>query len=100
MFSKVYSIGLFGMNTYTVGVEATLDSGMSRFDIVGLPDAAVSESRARVRAATKNNVLPYPSGRITINLSPADKRKEGPVYDLPILIALLSAENYFKTDLS
>ena len=45
MFSKVYSIDLFGMNTYTVGVEATLDSGMSRFDIVGLPDAAVSESR-------------------------------------------------------
>lgn len=100
MFAKINSIGLFGMNTYTVGVEATLDNGLPRFDIVGLPDAAVSESRERVRAAAKNNGLPYPSGRITINLSPADKRKEGPVYDLPILIALLSAENYFSVDLS
>ena len=100
MFSKVNSIGLFGMNTYTVGVEATLDNGLSRFDIVGLPDAAVSESRERVRAAAKNNGIPYPGGRITINLSPADKRKEGPVYDLPILIALLAAENYLKADLS
>ena len=100
MFSKVNSVGLFGMNTYTVAVEATLDSGMPRFDIVGLPDAAVSESRERVRAAAKNNGIPYPDGRITINLSPADKRKEGPVYDLPILIALLAAENYIKDDLS
>lgn len=91
MFAKVNSIGLFGMNTYGVGVETSLESGMPRFDIVGLPDASVSESRDRVRAAMKNSKFAYPCTRITVNLSPADKRKEGPVYDLPILVSLMIA---------
>lgn len=100
MFAKVNSIGLFGMNTYSVGVEASLESGLPRFDIVGLPDAAVSESRDRVRAAMKNSHFQYPVGRITVNLSPADKKKEGPVYDLPILIALMIATGQLEADIS
>lgn len=91
MFAKVNSLGLFGMNTYPVFVEASLETGLPRCDIVGLPDAAVSESRDRVRAAMKNSGFTYPTGRITINLSPADKKKEGPLYDLPILVALMLA---------
>ncbi len=89
MFAKVNSIGMLGMNSFDVGVEATLDNGMPRFDIVGLPDTAVSESRDRVRSAMKNNQFKYPPNRITVNLTPADVKKEGPVYDLPILVALL-----------
>ena len=100
MFAKVNSIGLFGMNTYSVGVEASLENGLPRFDIVGLPDAAVSESRDRVRAAMKNSKFIYPVSRITVNLSPADKKKEGPVYDLPILIALMLASGQLQADVS
>lgn len=100
MFAKVNSIGLFGMNTYSVGVEASLENGLPRFDIVGLPDAAVSESRDRVRAAMKNSKFIYPVSRITVNLSPADKKKEGPVYDLPILVALMLASGQLQADVS
>lgn len=100
MFAKVNSIGLFGMNTYSVGVEASLEMGLARFDIVGLPDAAVSESRDRVRSAMKNSKFDYPCTRITVNLSPADKKKEGPVYDLPILVALMLATGQLRADVS
>ena len=100
MFAKVNSIGLFGMNTYGVGVEASIERGMPRFDIVGLPDTAVSESKDRVRSALKNSRFDYPVSRITINLSPADKKKEGPVYDLPILIALMLATGQLRADVS
>ena len=98
MFSKINSIGLFGMNTYSVGVEASIELGMMRFDIVGLPDTAVTESRDRVRSAMKNSGYNYPSTRITVNLSPADKKKEGPVYDLPILVALMVASGQLRAD--
>lgn len=98
MFAKVNSIGLFGTNTYSVGVEASLEMGMSRFDIVGLPDMAVSESRDRVRSAMKNSGFDYPATRITVNLSPADKKKEGPVYDLPIFVALMLASGQLRAD--
>lgn len=100
MFAQVNSVGLFGMNTYSVGVEATLENGLPRFDIVGLPDTAVSESRDRVRAAMKNSGYIYPISRITVNLSPADKKKEGPVYDLPILVALMLASGQLHADVS
>lgn len=98
MFSKINSIGLFGMNTYSVGVEASIELGLMRFDIVGLPDTAVTESRDRVRSAMKNSGYNYPSTRITVNLSPADKKKEGPVYDLPILVALMVASGQLHAD--
>lgn len=95
MFSKVSSVGLFGLATYMVEVEADVSGGMPRFDVVGLPDTAVSESRERVRSAMKNAGLKFPVGRITVNLAPADKRKEGPLYDLPIFVALLKASGQF-----
>ena len=84
-------MGLFGMDSYTVQVEADLSQGLPRFDIVGLPDAAISEAKNRVRSAIKNTGFAFPVSRITVNLAPADTRKEGSVYDLPILMALLKA---------
>ena len=99
MFARVMSLGLFGMDAYKVIVEADISGGLPRFDIVGLPDTAVSESRERVRAAIKNTSLQYPVSRITVNLAPADIKKEGPLYDLPILIALLCANEQLKCNL-
>ena len=84
------------MEAYKVIVEADISGGLPRFDIVGLPDTAVSESKERVRSAIKNTNLQYPVSRITINLAPADIKKEGPLYDLPILIALLCANDQLK----
>lgn len=75
MFSKVKSIGIFGIESYMIEVEADISGGLPCFDIVGLPDAAVKESRDRVRAAIKNCGFKYPTGRITVNLAPADKKK-------------------------
>lgn len=100
MFVKINSIGLFGMNSYPVGIEASIENGMPRIDIVGLPDIAVSESRDRVRSAILNCNFAFPARRITINLTPADIKKEGPVYDLPILIALLTGFGQLNCDLS
>ena len=91
MFAKLSSMGIFGMDAYPVSVEADLAQGLPSFDVVGLPDASVKESRERVRAAMKNCGLDFPVSRITINLAPADVRKEGPIYDLPFLLALLLA---------
>ena len=91
MFARINSMGLFGIDSYMVGVEVDYGQGLPRVDLVGLPDTAVNESRNRVRSAMKNSGYEFPQSRITINLSPADVRKEGPLYDLPILIALLKA---------
>ena len=91
MFSRINSMGLFGMDSYMVEVECDISQGLPRFDIVGLPDAAINESKNRVRSAIKNSGYGFPASRITINLAPADTKKEGSVYDLPILIALLIA---------
>lgn len=98
VFASVNSVGLFGMEAYSVEVEADLSGGLPRFDMVGLPDAAVSESRERVRAAIHNSHLDFPVSRVTINLAPADIRKEGPIYDLPVLIAILKATGQLKCD--
>ena len=89
MVSKVNSLGLYGLDAFKIEVEASTEPGLPVFEIVGLPDAAVKESRNRVRSAIKNIGLSFPVKRITVNLSPADIKKEGSVYDLPILIALL-----------
>ncbi len=100
MVAKTFSIGLFGLNAFPVEVEADLSAGLPAFELVGLPDAAVKESRDRVRAALKNCGFDFPVSRITMNLAPADKRKEGPIYDLPLLISLLKASRQLsaKTD--
>ena len=92
MFAKVTSLGLSGLAGYVVQVEADLSGGLPQFTLVGLPDSAVKESSERVRSAVKNLHYPWPSSRITINLAPADVRKTGPVYDLPLLVGLLAAQ--------
>ena len=91
MVSKVKSLGIFGMKTFTVEVETDVTGNKYRFDIVGLPDTAVSEARERVQAAVKNSGYAFPFMHITVNLDPADVRKEGSLYDLPILISLMAA---------
>jgi magnesium chelatase family protein len=96
MVSKAYSMGLFGMHAFLVEVEADLSQGLPAFDLVGLPDTAVKESRNRVRSALKNCGFDFPVSHITMNLAPADKRKEGPIYDLPIALTLLAALKQFK----
>ena len=100
MVVKCNSFGLFGIDSYKVEVEATVAMGMPAFDIVGLPDTAVKESRDRVRSAMKNCGFTFPSARITVNLAPADIRKEGPIYDLPILIAILKSTGQFNSNIS
>lgn len=91
MFARINSLGYFGIDAYSVKVEADIDQHFPGFDVVGLPDASVKESRDRVRAAMRNCGFEFPQAKITINLAPADIRKEGPMYDLPILIVLLCA---------
>ena len=98
MFSMVKSVGIFGINSYMLEIEADVSGGMPCFDVVGLPDTAVKESRDRVRAAIKNCGFKFPTGRITVNLAPADKKKEGAVYDLPILISILIASKQLECD--
>ena len=91
MFSKVRSFGVSGVGGYEVAVEVYISSGLPGFEVVGLPDAAVKEARERVRAAIKNRGYKFPVSRMTVNLAPADRKKAGTVYDLPILIGILSA---------
>ncbi len=91
MVAKVYSMGIFGMEAFPVEVETDISSGLPAFEMVGLPDAAVKESKDRVRAAMKNCGFRFPTGRITMNLAPADRKKAGPAFDLPLLVSLLLA---------
>lgn len=91
MVVKCKSLGLMGMDSFLIEVEADLSRSLPAFDIVGLPDTAVKESRDRVRSAIKNCGFEFPSSRVVINLAPADIKKEGPIYDLPILVAILKA---------
>ena len=91
MIAKAHSCGLLGLDGYIVEVEADISSGMPAFDIVGLPDAAVKESKERVRTAMKNCNMDFPTKRITVNLAPANLKKEGPAYDLPISVAILAS---------
>ena len=91
MVSKIRSLGLFGIGGYEVSAEIFLSGGLPQFDLVGLPDAAVREARDRVRAAAKSCGLEFPVSRVTVNLAPADRKKAGTVYDLPILLGILTA---------
>ena len=98
MFSRVNSMGLFGVDSYMVGIEVDCGQGLPRIEMVGLPDAAVSESKNRVRSAIKNSGFTFPQSRVTINLSPADIRKEGSVYDLPIFVAIIKATEQLRVN--
>lgn len=100
MFTRLNSIGVFGIDSYMVEVEADVSGGLPCFEIVGLPDTAVKESRDRVRSALKNSGFSFPLGRITVNLAPADVRKEGSIYDLPTLVAILCASGQLQGDFS
>ncbi len=100
MVVKCNSVGLFGMDGYMVEVEADVSGGIAAFDIVGLPDAAVRESRDRVRTAMHNCGYGFPVSRITVNLAPADIKKAGPLYDLPILVAIMHATSQINAPIS
>ena len=89
--ARVRSGALMGIEGIPLDVEVDIGSGLPAFNIVGLPDAAVQEARERVRAAIRNAGFEFPLRRITVNLAPADVRKEGPIYDLPIAVAVLAA---------
>ena len=89
MFSKITSCALFGLDGNKIDVETDISNGMPAFDIVGLPDSAVKESKERVKTAIKNSGIIFPIKRITINLAPADIKKEGPSFDLPIAVGIL-----------
>ena len=91
MLSKIPSLGCRGVTGYAVSVECHVSNGLPGFDIVGLPDAAVKEARERVRSAIKTNGMKFPVSRLTVNLAPADTRKAGTLYDLPVLLVILCA---------
>ena len=91
MLAKVLSAAVVGLDAELVSVEVDIVRGQPYFALVGLPDAAVRESRDRVNSAIKNSGFTFPIQRITVNLAPADLRKEGPAYDLPIAVGVLAA---------
>ena len=92
MLATVLSYGISGIDGFPVRVEVNISAGLPMFDVVGLPDAAVKESRERVRTALKNSGYGFPDDRITVNLAPADMKKEGPVFDLPIAVGVVAGD--------
>ena len=98
MLSKIKSRGLMGIDGYVVLVETDISNGLPSFDMVGLGDTAVKESKERVRAAIKNAGFKFHINRITVNLAPADKKKEGSAFDLPIALGILAATGQLKVD--
>ena len=98
MSSKIYTSALLGLNSALVEVEADILGGLPKTLIVGLPDAAVTEAGERVRSAIKNSQLEFLNRRYTVNLAPADIKKEGPSYDLPIAISILAASGQIIFD--
>lgn len=91
MLSRIWSASLIGIDAVKVGVEVDVSNGMPATIVVGLPDTAVQESRERVKTAIKNSGFSFPMRRIIVNLTPADLRKEGPIYDLPIAVGVLAS---------
>ena len=91
MLAVVNSFGLVGLEGYKIDVEVDVNMGLPKYEIVGLPDASVKEAKERVRSAIKNSGFKFPSGRITVNLAPANKKKEGSGFDLAMAVAILFA---------
>ena len=98
MLSKITSFALRGLEGIPVEVETDINKGMVSCDIVGLPDTAVKESKERVRSAIKNSALIFPVNKITINLAPADVKKEGSHYDLPLAVSILKASGQLSAN--
>ena len=98
MFAKINSLGLMGLNAFPVEVEIEASKGMQSFDIVGLADAAVRESRERIRSALRSSSITFPTKKIMVNLAPADKKKSGSMHDLAIAVALLSVMGFVTAE--
>jgi len=98
MLSRVYCASTIGVDARLIEVETNMSFGVPKYFLVGLPDRAVSESSDRIEAALKNSGAKFPSGRITVNLAPADLPKEGSAFDLPIAVTLLTVSGQIKTD--
>jgi len=98
MLARVSSFGLIGLEAYPVAIETDISPGLPNITIVGLPDNAVKESRERIRAAIKNSGFDFPAQRITINLAPADTKKQGPCYDLAIALCVLAANGQISQE--
>lgn len=95
---KVSSGSVLGIDAYPIDVEVDVSNGLPSFSVVGLPDTSIRESRDRIRSAIKNSGYTFPSGKVTVNLSPADIKKEGAGFDLPIAIGILSASGIIDQD--
>ncbi len=98
MLSRVLSAAVLGIDAYQVEVEVDISLGLPAFSTVGLPEGAVKESKDRVKAAIKNTGYKYPERKITVNLAPADIKKEGSTFDLPIAVGILSASGKIQPD--
>jgi len=96
LISKAVSSAIIGVDSYPVSVEVDIADGLPQFATVGLPDTAVKESKDRIRAAVKNSGYGFPDGRVTVNLAPADIKKEGTGFDLPIAAGILAAEEIIR----
>lgn len=96
MLSIIYSAGLSGIESFTVAVEVDIFNAIPKFQIVGLPDAAVKEAQERIRSACFNSGFCFPDGGITVNLAPADRRKEGSAYDVPMLLGIMISSKMLK----
>src|ERR1700704_3633716 len=90
MLAKIYSAAVYGVDAYEIEIEVNGAGGDPKVIIVGLPDAAVKESRDRVTTAITNSAYHWPRGRTTVNLAPADIKKEGPSFDLPIALGMIA----------
>ena len=98
MIAKVQSYALSGLEGVCVTVEADISKGLPSYEMVGLPDTAVKESKERVRSAIKNSGLEFPTHRVTVNFAPASVKKEGSAFDLPVAVSLLLANGVLEAD--
>lgn len=99
MLARVWSASIVGIDAVKVGVEVDVSGGLPGIVVLGLPDSAIQESRERVKATLKNTGFAFPMRKIVINLTPADLRKEGPCFDLPISVGILAASEQVSADL-
>lgn len=100
MLAKIKSFGLMGLSGYAIDIEVDINMGLPGYDVVGLPDAAVKESKERVRSAIKNSLMTFPRRKITVNLAPAGAKKEGPSFDLGIAVSILIASEQIKSKIA
>ena len=99
MLAKIKSYALEGLKGYAVDVELDINSGIPGYEMVGLASTATKESKERVRSAIKNSGFQYPAKRITVNLAPADTKKEGPVFDLAAAVGIIAASGQLENKL-